>query len=198
MSFLTWLFGRRTVEDSIVPLRAAPQQLPARDPAPLEQTALVRDFPFAVIADGDSVPDGWYQRADWSNKNFISYRGGRPPQGWKQTRHHEVKIAGLSFGTRSLDFLQIAPSPDFLLCVEEEPDNPVNPHARKVMASGTVNGTPVKRHIGYLPDAIATKYAGVDLRICPRKAFLPPSRDLNLGVEIEVFVPSTPRNPKSP
>ncbi len=67
--------------------------------------------------------------------------------------------------------------------LEDDPTNPVNKNPRKVMASATVDGEFVTSHIGYLPDEIANKYAGVELNISPKSAFLPTSENLNLGVE---------------
>jgi len=74
--------------------------------------------------------------------------------------------------------------------LESEPDNPVNRNALKVLASATIDDRTVSKHIGYLPDDIANKYAGVELYIRPDPAFLPISDDLNLGVQVALLVRS--------
>jgi len=71
--------------------------------------------------------------------------------------------------------------------LEDDPANPVNKNARKVMVSDRVDGELVTKHIGYLPDEIANKYAGVKLNIGPKAAFLPTSKNLNLGVEVTLL-----------
>jgi hypothetical protein len=48
----------------------------------------------------------------------------------------------------------------------------------------------VSRHVGYLPDDVANKYAGIDLDIRPDSAFLPTSNDMNLGVKVALLVRS--------
>ena len=109
---------------------------------------------------------------------------------WKWPDEGKVKVVGLSRETRALDFVNLAPVDDFKVYLENEPHNPVNKNARKIMACATVNGNFVSKHIGYLPDEIATKYAGIELDIRPRRAFLPTSFDLNLGLEIALLVRS--------
>ena len=113
----------------------------------------------------------------------MQYRG-TADRDWRWAEEGSVKVAGISLGTRAVDFLSLACVNDFKMYLEDEPDNPVNTHARQVMACATVSGTCVSKHLGYLPDEIATKYAGVELDISPKSAFLPPSPDLNLGLEV--------------
>jgi ABC-type uncharacterized transport system ATPase subunit len=43
------------------------------------------------------------------------------------------------------------------------------------------------KHIGYLPDEIANEYAGVELNISPKSAFLPTRKNLNVGVEVTLL-----------
>ena len=68
--------------------------------------------------------------------------------------------------------------------LENDPTNPVNKNARKVIVSGTVDGKFLTKHIGYLPDEIANAYAGAELNISPRSTFLPTSKNQNVGVEV--------------
>ena len=96
----------------------------------------------------------------------------------------DVKVAGISRENRSSNFLKLAQSDGFKMYLKDDPTNPVNKNARKVMASGTIDGEFFKKHIGYLPDEIANKYAGVELNISPKSAFLPTSANLNVGVEV--------------
>ena len=58
------------------------------------------------------------------------------------------------------------------------------------MASGKSNNHLVTKHVGYLPDNIANKYAGTELDINPSNLFLPISSDLNVGLEIYLLVRS--------
>lgn len=160
-------------------------------PAIPDLVTLPPPFPFVVIDAYAMPPDGWYQRRNWTKTSWISYGGGHPGKDWRwANEEEEIHLAGISFGTRSQDFLQLAQTEDFHLTCLEEPDNPGHPHARKVMASGTLHGTHVTRQVGYLPDALARKYAGVEVAICPQSMFLPPHRDLNLGVKIGLLVRS--------
>jgi hypothetical protein len=97
-------------------------------------------------------------------------------------------VAGTSFESRARDFLLLAPTADFRLALEAEPDNPVSPLARKVVASGTLDGQHVTRQIGYLPDSLATRYADAELDVRPHRVFVPPTADLSLGIEIAVLI----------
>lgn len=147
-------------------------------------------FDFYILDSEDPIPIGkWYQKDSWNNKNFVSYRG-KWSNDWKYAEDSEVKIAGISRGARARDFLSIAQLENFKLFLESEPDNPVNKHARKVMASGMMNGEIIDRHIGYLPDEIATKYAGKEIDIHPRSVFLPRDAGLNVGVKLTLLVRS--------
>lgn len=162
-----------------------------RTSAPSDLSTLVHHFPFVVIDEYGTPPEGWYQRRNWNNKSWVSYGGRRRNTDWRWADEEEdIHLAGLSFGTRSSDFLQLAQTEDFHLTCVEEPDNPVNPHARKILASGTLQGTLRICQVGYLPDALATKYAGVEVAVCPRSMFLPPHTDRNLGVKIGLLVRS--------
>ena len=95
-----------------------------------------------------------------------------------------VNVAGISYGNRAANFLKLAQSDGFKMYLEDDPTNPVNKNTRKVMVSDRVDGELVTKHIGYLPDEIANKYAGVELNISPKSAFLPTTKNLNLGVEV--------------
>jgi len=68
--------------------------------------------------------------------------------------------------------------------LEDDPENPVNKNARKVMASATIEGKHVSKHIGYLPDEVANEYAGMELDIRPNNLFLPPDASLNFSLEL--------------
>lgn len=148
------------------------------------------EFNFYILNEGDPIPTGkWYQKDSWNNKSFVSYRG-KWNSNWKYADDSEVKVAGISRDDRSKHFLTIAQAEDFRLHLELEPDNPVNEHAQKVMASGTVKGEFVSCQIGYLPDDIATKYAGIKISIWPKSAFLPKEAGLNVGLKITMLVRS--------
>ena len=145
-------------------------------------------FNFYRLGEGDPIPtEKWYQKDSWNNKCFVSYRG-KWKSNWKYAEDSEVKVVGLSRDDRSKNFLTIAQSEDFRLYLELEPDNPVNEYAQKVMASGTVNNDFVSHHIGYLPDDIATKYAGTKISIWPKSAFLPNQAGLNVGLKVTMLV----------
>jgi hypothetical protein len=98
-----------------------------------------------------------------------------------------VKVAGISRENRSYYFLKLAQSDNFKMYLEDDPLNPVNKNARKVMASAMIDGKLLTKHIGYLPDEIANEYAGVELNISPRSAFLPPDTDLDIGLEVTLL-----------
>ena len=148
-------------------------------------------FDLLILDSGDKIPSNkWYQKASSKNKSFVSYRGNWGSD-WKYASEYpgesDVKVAGISHGDRATDFLQLAQSDNFLMSLEDEPNNPVNKNARKVLASATVEGELVTKHIGYLPDKIGNKYAGVELNISPKSVFLPTNIDLNLGLEITLL-----------
>ncbi len=148
------------------------------------------EFNFYILDEGNPIPTGkWYQKDSWKNKSFVSYRG-KWSSNWKYADDSEVKVAGISRDDRSKDFLTIAQTEDFRLYLEPEPDNPVNEHAQKIMASGTMNDDFISRQIGYLPDNIATKYAGIEIDIWPRSAFLPNKAGLNVGLKATLLVRS--------
>ena len=140
---------------------------------------------------GEKPPENeWFQKANQKNKNFVSYRG-KWSSDWKYASEHpddsSVKVGGISRENRSADFLRLAQSDGFTMYLEDDPTNPVNKNARKIMVSATIEGELVAKHIGYLPEKIANRYAGVELKISPREAFIPPSGDLNLGVEVTLL-----------
>lgn len=148
-------------------------------------------FDFWILEPGEKIPaNKWYQKETSKNKNFVSYRGNWSSD-WKYASEYpgesNVKVAGISHGNRAADFLKLAQSDSFKMCLEDDPANPVNKNARKVMVSAMVDGELVTKHIGYLPDEIANKYAGVELNISPKSAFLPTSENLNLGVEVTLL-----------
>lgn len=148
-------------------------------------------FTFLILDAGEKVPENkWFQKDTWKNKNFVSYRGNRSSD-WKYASEYpgesNVKVAGISHENRSADFLKLAQSDGFKMYLEGDPANPVNKNARKVMVSATVDGELVTKHIGYLPDEIANKHAGVELNISPKSAFLPTSENLNVGVEVTLL-----------
>lgn len=144
-------------------------------------------FDFWILEAGEKTPiNKWYQKETWKNKNFVSYRGNWSSD-WKYTDEGSVKVAGISHGDRSTDFLQLAQSDGFKMYLEDDPENPVNKNARKIMISATVDNELTTKHIGYLPDEIANKYAGIELNISPKSAFLPKSENVNIGVEITLL-----------
>jgi len=168
MGLLDWLFGTK------------------QEPT---QSQKVR-FDYLIYDDGEEIElNKWYQKSSWNNKNFVNYKGSWGPD-WKWSDEGKVKVVGLSHGDRSEDFLRLAQGSSFKMYLESEPDNPVNRNALKVLASATIDDRTVSKHIGYLPDDIANKYAGVELDIRPDSAFLPISDDLNLGVQVALLVRS--------
>lgn len=102
-----------------------------------------------------------------------------------------MNVAGISHGNRAANILKLAQSDGFKMYLEDDPANPVNKNARKVMVSDRVDCELVTKHIGYLPNEIANKYAGVELNISPKSAFLPTTKNLNLGVEVTLLQRST-------
>ena len=148
-------------------------------------------FPFFILEAGEKAPENkWFQKDTWKNKNFVSYRGNRSSD-WKYASEYpgesNVKVAGISHENRSADFLKLAQSDGFKMYLEDDPANPVNKNARKVMVSATVDDELVTKHIGYLPDKIANKYSGIELNISPKSAFLPTGENLNVGVEVTLL-----------
>ncbi len=138
MGLLRWLFGERKATEKAQKIR----------------------FDFLIYDEGEKIePNKWFQKASWKNKNFVGYKGSWNAD-WKYSDEGKVKIAGLSRGSRSEDFIHLAREEDFKIFLENEPENPVNKNARKVMASATIDGEILTKHVGYLPDEIATKYAG--------------------------------------
>ena len=147
-------------------------------------------FNFLMVDYDEEIPENqWFQKSTQKNKNFYHYRETRNAD-WKWAHEGKVEVAGISRGTRALDFMKLAFLDDFKMYLEDEPDNPVDPNAKKVMASGTVDGELVSKHIGYLPKGISKKYAGVELKILTTDAFIPKDYNLNVGVEIGLFVRS--------
>lgn len=147
-------------------------------------------FQFIIYDEGEQIePNKWFQKASWKNKNFVSYNGIWDAD-WKWSDEGKVKVVGLSRGSRTEDFIYLAREEDFKMFLEDEPENPVNKNARKVMAFATIDGELMAKHVGYLPDGIATKYAGVELDIRPATAFLPTNTELNLGVQVALLVRS--------
>jgi hypothetical protein len=148
-------------------------------------------FPFFILDAGEKVPvNKWFQKETSKNKNFVNYRGNWSSD-WKYASEYpgesDVKVAGISRENRTADFLNLAQLDDFKMYLEDDPENPVNKNARKVMITATVDGELVTKHIGYLPDEIANKYAGVELNISPKSAFLPTRKNLNVGVEVTLL-----------
>ena len=148
-------------------------------------------FDFWILESSEKIPKNkWYQKETSKNKNFVSYSGNWSSD-WKYASEYpgesNVKVAGISHGNRSSDFLKLAQADDFKMYLEDDPANPVNKNARKVMVSAIVDGELVTKHIGYLPDEIANKFVGVELNISPKSAFLPTSENLNLGVEVTLL-----------
>jgi hypothetical protein len=147
-------------------------------------------FTFLTLDPNEPIPTNcWYQRSSWSNKNFVNYRGTWDSD-WKWTDEGKVSVVGLTRGNRTESFLKLAGSDDFKMYLEDEPDNPVDKNARKVMASATLEGINVAEQIGYLPKEIAEKYAGVELNIRPAKAFIPTKRDQTLSLGVALLVRS--------
>jgi hypothetical protein len=168
MGFFTWLFGKR--------------QAP-------EQSEKVK-FDFLIYDEYEEIDHNqWYQKSSWTNKNFVSYKGIWDSD-WKWSDEGKVKVVGLSHGSRSAHFMLLAREKNFKMYLERETENPVNPNALKVMASVEGDDGLVSRHVGYLPDDVANKYAGIDLDIRPDSAFLPTSNDMNLGVKVALLVRS--------
>lgn len=144
-------------------------------------------FPFLILEAGEKMPKNkWFQKETSKNKNFVNYRGNWSSD-WKYTDEGSVKVAGISHGGRSIDFLQLAQSDDFKMYLEDDPKNPINKNAQKIMISSVVDDESATKHIGYLPDEIANKYAGIDLNISPKSVFLPTSGNLNIGVEVALL-----------
>ena len=132
-------------------------------------------FDFLIYDDGEKIePNKWYQKSSWKNKNFVSYKGTWDSD-WKWSEEGKVKVVGLSRDSRSDYFIMLVREKNFKMYLEREPENPVNPNALKVMASAEIDGGLVSKHVGYLPDDIANKYAGIDLDIRPDSAFMPTS-----------------------
>ena len=147
-------------------------------------------FPFLIMDEGETIPENrWFQKSTQKNKSFVGYNWKRDAD-WKYADEGKAKVAGISRGSRTEDFLELAPREDFKMFLEDEPNNPVSKNARKIMATATVHGELVSKHIGYLPGELAEKYAGIALDIRPSDAFLPKIYDLNLGVKVALFVRS--------
>ncbi len=128
-----------------------------------------------------------YQKSTWKNKQFLSYRGTWSSD-WKWAEPiSEAKVAGLSRGNNSAKFINLAFNEGFKMYLEDDPNNPVNKNARKVMVSAVVEGNRVIEHIGYLPDEIANHYAGVELDIRPANLFLPPDGSFNVGIKVALL-----------
>jgi len=149
------------------------------------------EFQYLVLDAGEKVPENkWFQKANSQNKNFVSYKGSWSTN-WKYASEHpfesNVKVVGISRENRSIDFMKMAQLYDFKMYLEDDPLNPVNKNARKVMISATVDGEFATKHIGYLSDEIANTYAGIELKISPKSAFIPTSENLNLGVEVTLL-----------
>jgi len=148
-------------------------------------------FPFFILEAGEKAPvNKWFQKDTWKNKNFVSYRG-KWGSNWKYASAHpgesNVKVAGISRENRTTDFLKLAQVDGFKMYLENDPSNPVNKNARKIMVSAIIDDELVTKHIGYLPDEIANKYAGAELNISPKSAFLPTGENLNVGLEVTLL-----------
>jgi hypothetical protein len=148
-------------------------------------------FNFLIYETKEEIePNRWYQRAHWKNKNFVHYSSNWDTD-WKLSDEGKVKVVGLSRGTRTVDFVTLASLDDFKMYLEYDPNNLMNEKARKVMACATVDGDFVYKHIGYLPDYIATKYTGIELDVRPSKVYLPTSSGLKFSIEVALLVRST-------
>ena len=168
MGLLDWLFGTK------------------QEP---KQSQKVR-FDYLIYDDGEEIEQNiWYQKSSWNNKNFVNYKGSWGPD-WKWSDEGKVKVVGLPHGNRSEDFLHLAQESAFKMYLKSEPDNPANWNAQKVMVSAIIDERNVSKHIGYLPDDIANKYAGVEIDIRPDSTFLPTNDDLNLGLQVVLLVRS--------
>lgn len=148
-------------------------------------------FQYLVLDAGEEIPlNKWFQKGTAKNKNFISYKENWGPD-WKYASpipgESNVKVVGISRTNRSIDFLKLVQLDGFKMYLEDDPANPVNKNARKFMVSATVYSELVTKHIGYLPDEIANKYAGVELNISIKSVFLPTSTNLNLGIEVTLL-----------
>lgn len=147
-------------------------------------------FDFLILGtDEKMLVNKWYQKKTARNKNFVKYRGNWSSD-WKYASEfgeNSAKVAGISRENRTTDFLKLAQSNDFKMYLENDPANPVNKNARKVMVSAMVDDELVKKHIGYLPDEIANGYAGVELDISPKSVFLPENENLSVGVEVTLL-----------
>jgi hypothetical protein len=151
----------------------------------------VMRFNFIVVERGEPIPPNiWYQPSDYANKSFVKYNSDWDID-WKWSPDGIVKVAGISYGTRARDFLSLAGMDDFDMHLEDEPDNPVDRYAKKVMACATMDGQHVCKHVGYLPRDVSQKYKGIEVSIRPRGAFVPQDTELNLGIEVALLV----RNP---
>ena len=148
-------------------------------------------FDFEISEASEKIPvNKWYQKKSSKNKNYVSYIGEWGSD-WKYapgiSGESNVTVAGISKENRTKDFLKLSQLPDFKMFLENDPKNPVNKNARKVMVSASVNGELDTKHIGYLPDKIANRYAGVELNISPKTVSLPTSEDQNVGVEVTLL-----------
>ncbi len=170
MGFLDWLLGKETVEYEEKPLKIW--------------------FPFYILEKGDKTPQNkWFQKETAKNKSFVNYRGSWS-RNWKYANEYGdsiVKVAGISKGDRAEYFLKIAQSEDFKMYLEDDPSNPVNKNARKVMTSGTVDDEFITKHVGYLPDDVTNEYAGIELKISPKSLFIPPTEGFNFGLEVALL-----------
>jgi len=148
-------------------------------------------FPFIIYDKGEQIePNKWFQKENWKNKSFVRYSGNWSSN-WKYASEYpgesDVKVAGISRENRSSNFLKLAQSDGFKMYLKDDPTNPVNKNARKVMASGTIDGEFFKKHVGYLPDEIVNKYANFELNISPKSVFLPTKKYPNVGVEVTLL-----------
>jgi hypothetical protein len=170
MGFFSSLFGKK------------------KKPTPKAPPSERIEFTYLIVDHDSEIPENqWYQKSTWKNKNFLNYRGTWSSD-WKWAEvESKAKVAGISRGSRSADFMRLAFCDDFKMYLEEDPENPVDKNARKIIASATVEGKTVSAHIGYLPKEIAAFYAGVELDIRPDSVFLPPDGSINVGVKVALL-----------
>lgn len=173
MGFFSSLFGKK---------KKATPKLP---PTPDERVKCT----FFIVDEGEDIPkNAWFQKSTYKNKRYIYYRGTWSSD-WKLVvsdtgERLEVKVAGIQRESRAEDFLKLAFCDNFKMYLEDEPDNPVNKNARKIMTSATIEGTIISKHIGYLPDELANKYAGSELDIRPNYVYLPDDGSFNIGIKV--------------
>lgn len=183
LAVLYWIFNRKTGEP---PYSPPPVLQPTPPPS---RSGRVR-FDFVIYEDDEQIaPNTWFQKETYKSKNFVYYRG-EWDSGWKNSGEGKVNVAGISRDDRVANLIELAQEDEFELYLKDDPKNPVNPSARKVMASAVIDGRTISQPIGYLPDDVATKYAGVELDIRPDSIFLATEPGQNTGAKVILLVRS--------